>query len=58
MRLSPDEVLVAARIDLDEGPSSDEFERAADELDARIQARFPEVRHVFADPTSPAEELS
>ncbi|WP_082748296.1 cation diffusion facilitator family transporter [Nocardioides jensenii] len=53
MRLSPDEVLVAARIDLAEGPTSDEFEHAADDLDARIQARYPQVRHVFVDPTSP-----
>jgi cation diffusion facilitator family transporter len=53
MRLGPDQVLVAARIDLAEGRSGTEFELVADQLDTRIQQRFPEVRHVFLDPTPP-----
>jgi cation diffusion facilitator family transporter len=53
MRLGPDQVLVTARIDLAEGRSGSEFEQIAEDLDERIQRRFPEVRHVFLDPTPP-----
>ena len=53
MRLAPDQVLVAARVDLSPGGDGDEFEATADAVDARIQERYPEVRHVFLDPTSP-----
>jgi len=56
MRLGPDEVLVAARVDLVSGGSGDEFERIADDVDARIQEKVPQVRHVFLDPTPPIEE--
>jgi cation diffusion facilitator family transporter len=55
MRLGPEEVLVAARVDLDDEHSGSEFEQLADEIDSRIQERFPEVRHVFLDPT-PGEQ--
>jgi cation diffusion facilitator family transporter len=51
MRLAPDQVLVAARVDLADGFSPDELEIAADEVERRIRAEFPEVRHVFLDPT-------
>jgi cation diffusion facilitator family transporter len=51
MRLAPDQVLVAARIDLSDGFSPDELEEAADEVERRIRQEFPEVRHVFLDPT-------
>jgi cation diffusion facilitator family transporter len=54
MRLGYDEVLVAARVDLAEGGSGAEFERMADRIDSGIQERYPEVRHVFLDPTPPA----
>jgi cation diffusion facilitator family transporter len=54
MRLGPDDVLVAARVDLAEGGSGADFERIADEVDERIQREFPQVRHVFIDPTPPA----
>jgi cation diffusion facilitator family transporter len=59
MRLSPDQVLVAARIDLASGYSPEELELAADEVERRIRERYPEVRHVFLDPTpgDPAESL-
>jgi divalent metal cation (Fe/Co/Zn/Cd) transporter len=56
MRLAPDEVLVAARVDLSPGGSGDTFERSSDEVDARLQSRFHEVRHVFLDPTPPRGE--
>jgi len=51
MRLSPDEVLVAARVDLDDNAEVNELELAADEVERRLKREHPEVRHVFLDPT-------
>jgi cation diffusion facilitator family transporter len=51
MRLSPEEVLVAARVDLADHLSPEQIERAADEIDDAVKDRFPEVRHLFLDPT-------
>ena len=51
MRLSPEQVLVAARVDLADHLSPEELEHAADDVDHRIREQFPEVRHVFLDPT-------
>jgi cation diffusion facilitator family transporter len=56
MRLAPDQVLVAARVDLADHLSPEELEHAADEVDTMIRDRFPEVRHVFLDPTPDARE--
>jgi cation diffusion facilitator family transporter len=56
MRLSPEQVLVAARVDLADHLTPGDIERAADEVDERIRARFPEVRHVFLDPTPDRRE--
>jgi cation diffusion facilitator family transporter len=55
MRLAPDQVLVAARVDLASGFSPEELEVAADEVERRIRDGYPEVRHVFLDPT-PGED--
>jgi cation diffusion facilitator family transporter len=51
MRLAPDQVLVAARVDLTSDFTPEELEEAADEVERRIREEFPEVRHVFLDPT-------
>jgi cation diffusion facilitator family transporter len=51
MRLSPEELLVAARVDLADHLTPEEIERAADGIDERVRDRFPEVRHLFLDPT-------
>jgi cation diffusion facilitator family transporter len=51
MRLSPDQVLVAARVDLNDELTPEQIERAADEVDDLVRGRFPDVRHVFLDPT-------
>lgn len=51
MRMSPEEVIVAARVDLDDDASVDELEQAADEVERRLRTQHPEVRHVFLDPT-------
>ncbi len=56
MRMSPNEVLVAARVDLDDTSTVDEIEKSAEEVERRVRAAHPEVRHVFLDPTDdPAE---
>ena len=51
MQMSPEEVLVAARIDLDDESTGAALEDHADEVERRVRERFPEVRHVFLDPT-------
>ncbi len=56
MRLSPEEVLVAARVDLADHLTPEEIERAADDIDDRVKERFPEVRHLFLDPTPDTSE--
>jgi cation diffusion facilitator family transporter len=58
MRLSPDQILVAARVDLADDLQPEEIERAADEVDARVREEFPDVRHVFLDPTPDDSESS
>ena len=57
MRMSPEEVLVAARVDLDDDASVDELEQAAEEVERRVRERHPEVRHVFLDPTDDPDEV-
>jgi cation diffusion facilitator family transporter len=56
MMLSPEQVLVAARVDLADDLSPEQIERAADEVDRLVRQRFPQVRHVFLDPTPDADE--
>jgi cation diffusion facilitator family transporter len=56
MRLSPEEVLVAARVDLADHLTAEQIERAADEIDDLVKSRFPEVRHLFLDPTPDGDE--
>jgi cation diffusion facilitator family transporter len=56
MRMSPDEVLVAARVDLDDNATVDELEQSAEEVERRVREAHPEVRHVFLDPTDDPEE--
>ncbi len=56
MRMSPTEVLVAARVDLDDTSTVDELEKAAEEVERRVREAHPEVRHVFLDPTDDPDE--
>ena len=51
MRMSPEEVLVAARVDLDDTATVDELEQSAEEVERRVREAHPEVRHLFLDPT-------
>jgi cation diffusion facilitator family transporter len=57
MRLAPDQILVAARIDLADDLSPEDIERAADDVDTMVRERFPDVRHVFLDPTPDQDEV-
>ena len=52
MRLGPDDVLVAARVDVDDTATGGDLERVADDVEPRIREAYPEVRHVFLDPTA------
>jgi len=54
MRLGPDDVLVAARVDVEDDASGADLEQIADEVEHRIRDRYPEVRHFFLDPTTAA----
>jgi cation diffusion facilitator family transporter len=56
MRLSPEQVLVAARVDLADHLTPEDIERASDEVDNRIRERIPELRHEFLDPTPDRRE--
>jgi cation diffusion facilitator family transporter len=55
MALAPDRLLVAARIDLADGLSADEIERASSELDHELRERMPVVWQVFLDATPRSE---
>ena len=51
MRLGPDEILLAARVDVADDQTGISIERLADEVERRVRSRHPDVRHVFVDPT-------
>jgi cation diffusion facilitator family transporter len=51
MRLSPEDVLVAARVDVTDDVSGGALEHFSDDIETRLRERFPEIRHVFLDPT-------
>ncbi len=51
MHLGPDNLIVAARVALDDGLSADDAEDLADRIEQRLGERVPEVSHVFIDPT-------
>jgi cation diffusion facilitator family transporter len=58
MFLGRDSVLVAARVDFDDGVSAAAVESAAEDAARRLSARFPVVRHVYLDPTPGDPPLS
>jgi cation diffusion facilitator family transporter len=55
MALSPDRLLVAARIDLADGLSADEIEKASSAIDGELRERIPMVWQVFLDATPRSE---
>ncbi|MGH8869778.1 MAG: cation diffusion facilitator family transporter [Actinomycetes bacterium] len=52
MRLGPDEVIAAAKVDLADGIDGDDVEQVSDEIDRRLAERVPQAKHVFLDPTA------
>jgi cation diffusion facilitator family transporter len=51
MILGPKALLVAARVDLEDGIGSGQVERLSNEIDSRLQEVVPDVTEVFIDPT-------
>jgi cation diffusion facilitator family transporter len=57
LRLAPDQVLVVARVDLDNSETTGaEVEQLAEAIDQRVRREFPIVRHLFLDPTPASSE--
>lgn len=52
--IGPGDLLVAAKVNFAAAYSAADIERAADEAERRLRARFPGVRYVFLDPTPSA----
>jgi cation diffusion facilitator family transporter len=57
MALAPDRLLVAARIDLADGLSTSEVERASSAIDRELRERVPGVWQVFLDATPRTEAV-
>jgi cation diffusion facilitator family transporter len=51
--LGPNALLVATRVDLRDGISSERVEEIASEIDRRLREAVPDVTEVFLDPTPP-----
>jgi cation diffusion facilitator family transporter len=57
LRLAPDQVLVVARVDLDNSKTTGaEVEQLAELIDQQVRREFPIVRHLFLDPTPASSE--
>jgi hypothetical protein len=52
MHFGPDQVLVNLDVQFRPGLPASEVEAAVDRLEAAIQARHPEVRHIFLETES------
>ncbi|MFL6294322.1 MAG: cation diffusion facilitator family transporter [Actinomycetes bacterium] len=53
MHLAPEEVLVAARVELDHNLSSDDAARVIDEAQARLREAAPSARIIYLEPELP-----
>lgn len=56
MLVGPGTFLVAAKVDFADAASGATVEEACERAEARLTARFPEVRYVFLDPTPAARQ--
>ena len=56
MRMGSNEIMVAARVDLDPSPDSDAVEQASAEIDSDISQRWPQVYQLFLDATRTGED--
>ncbi len=52
MMLGPDDVLIALRINFQDGLDTDQLEQAIDRVSAAVRAAFPRVRHLVIEPES------
>ncbi len=52
MMLGPEDGLVALRVNFNDGLTTDELERAIDDLSAEIRRAFPTARHLVIEPES------
>ena len=57
MRIGAEQVLLAARVDMNSQLDSDGIEWASSEVDRKINERWPEVTDVFLDATRTAENV-
>jgi cation diffusion facilitator family transporter len=55
MQVGPEDILVAARLELDVELSTRSIERAMDELQREVRRAVPDVQQVFIDPTPTRE---
>ena len=51
MHMGPDNLIVAARVGLNDDMGANQTEDLADEIDGRLADRLPLQLHVFIDPT-------
>ncbi|MDQ1630113.1 MAG: hypothetical protein QOC80_85 [Frankiaceae bacterium] len=56
MQLSPEDLLVAVKVDFVDGLDSQRIECVSTEIDDALKAQYPIVRHVFLDATTATEE--
>jgi divalent metal cation (Fe/Co/Zn/Cd) transporter len=56
MQLSPEELLVAVKVDFVDGLDSQRIECVSTEIDDALKEQYPIVRHVFLDATTATEE--
>ena len=56
MQLSPEDVLVAVKVDFAASATSDSIEAVSSEVERKLKQELPTVRHVFLDATTPSEE--
>jgi divalent metal cation (Fe/Co/Zn/Cd) transporter len=56
MQLSPEHVLVAAKVDFRDHLDAAEVEWLCNRIERDLQEKFPVVTHLYLDPTSPTRE--
>jgi cation diffusion facilitator family transporter len=56
MQLSPEEILVAVKVDFADGVDSQRIEDVSTEIDEALRKECPMVRHVFLDATTATDE--
>jgi divalent metal cation (Fe/Co/Zn/Cd) transporter len=52
MMLGPDDALLALRLNFTDGLTTDEIERAIDDIAASIRTEMPYIRHLVIEPES------